>query len=359
MQKLALAAPLTIVALACGGVDESRLGDPAPAAGASGASAGAGGAAGEVASGGGSGRDPGSGGASAGSNGGSSGAAGGGQAGATGTPCALPPVQSGTSTRKLVSSGDDREYLLHVPAKYDATAAVPLVLVFHGYFGSASGMQGVTGLSALADQYGFAVAYGVGVSSSWNAGKCCGSSAFLQRPDVQYASDVIDHVAADVCVDPKRIYATGLSNGSMLSNRLGCALANRIAAFGAVAGPRAIDACSPSRPIPVIAFHGTADAVVPYDGGGSGGAESAAESFAFWSQNAGCTDAPEVVFANGDATCVERSTCAGGASVRLCTIQNGGHQWPGGPAIPGLGAQTKDIVASKELVEFFFSHALP
>jgi polyhydroxybutyrate depolymerase len=145
----------------------------------------------------------------------------------------------------------------------------------------------------------------------------------------------------------------------MLSNRLGCALANRIAAFGAVAGPRAIDSCTPSRPLPVIAFHGTQDAIVPYHGGGSGGAEPAPASFAFWSQNAACTDQPAQVFQNGDATCVERAACAGAAAVRLCTIEGGGHQWPGGIAVPGLGAQTKDIQASVELVEFFLAHPMP
>lgn len=351
-----------MLALACGGSDGTGLGGAAAAAGAGGAGVGGAGAASGAGGtpGGAGGGSAGSGAESSGgtSSAGASGSAAGGSAG--GPPeCALPPVSPGTSTRSLSSSGEQRQYLLHVPAGYDASAPVPLILIFHGYFGSAQGMQGVTGMSALADQHGFAVAYGVGVSSSWNAGKCCGSSAAVDRPDVQYVSDVIDHASAELCIDPKRVYAAGMSNGSMLSNRLGCALADRIAAIGAVAGPRAIDECKPSRPLPVIAFHGTSDAIVPYDGGGSGGAEPVMESFAFWSQNAACNDQPAQVFQKGDATCVERSACAGGAAVRLCTIQNGGHQWPGGVAIFGLGAQTDDIQASAELVDFFLAHPMP
>jgi polyhydroxybutyrate depolymerase len=249
---------------------------------------------------------------------------------------------------------------LHVPAGYDASHPLPLLLVFHGYYGSAGGMESVTGLSAIADQKGFAIAYGSGVSQSWNAGKCCGSSASSDRPDVQYVSDVIDHVSTELCIDPKRVYATGMSNGGMLSNRLGCELAHRLAAIAPVAGPRAIDACQPSRPLPVIAFHGTEDWIVPYDGGGSGGAEPVKASFDFWSKNAGCTDAePAVVHQNGSVTCIQNAACAAGARVQLCTVQGGGHQWPGGVAIPGLGDQTNDISASAALVDFVLSHALP
>jgi polyhydroxybutyrate depolymerase len=274
--------------------------------------------------------------------------------------CSLPPVAPGTAKRSLQSSGESREVLLHVPPSYDASAAVPLLLVFHGYFGTAQGMESVTGLSSLADQKGFAVAYGVGLGQSWNAGKCCGSSSSLDRPDVQYVSDVIDHVSAELCIDSKRVYATGMSNGGMLSNRLGCELAQRIAAIAPVAGPRAISQCQPARPLPVIAFHGTGDAIVPYYGGGSGGAEPVLDSFAFWSKNASCTDtAPSQVFHNGSVSCVERAACAGGARQRLCTIEGGGHQWPGGVALPFFGAQTTDIDASAALLDFLLAQTLP
>jgi polyhydroxybutyrate depolymerase len=173
-------------------------------------------------------------------------------------------------------------------------------------------------------------------------------------------SDVIDHVSAELCIDPKRVYATGMSNGGMLSNRLGCELSHRLAAIAPVAGPRAIDTCQPSRPLPVIAFHGTDDLIVPYDGGGSGGAEPVMASFSFWTKNAGCSDPqPSLVFQNGSVTCVEIAACSGGARVQLCTVDGGGHQWPGGIAIPGLGTQTNDVSASGALVDFFLAHSLP
>ncbi len=360
----ALLALLALLAVACGGSDAEGLegGSSPGSGGVSGTGDGSGGSAaeGSGANGGAAGSIGGDSGAIGGDSGAGS-AAGGGAGGFGGgaESCALSPMASGTSPRSFGSSGEQREYLLRVPAGYSASTYVPLVLVFHGYFGTASGMQAITALDALADQHGFAVAYGVGVSNSWNAGKCCGTSAFVQRPDVQYVSDLIDDAAQLLCIDQKRVYAMGLSNGGMFSNRLGCALSHRIAAFGAVAGPRAIDVCTPSRPVPVMLLHGTADAIVPYHGGGSGGAEPALASFAFWSQNAACSDAPATVYQQGDASCVERSQCAGGARVRLCTVEGGGHQWFGGPAIPGLGAQSNNIHASSALVDFLLAHSLP
>jgi polyhydroxybutyrate depolymerase len=259
----------------------------------------------------------------------------------------------------LTSSGTQRSANLYVPASYDASHAVPLVLVFHGWLETADQIENVTGLDAVADQMGFVVAYGQGLDNSWNAGKCCGTSAANQVPDVQFVKDLLDSIGQTICVDQKRIYATGFSNGGMFSSRLGCDLADRIAAVGPVAGPIDEDGCAPSRPIAVIEFHGTADIVVPYGGFGTGGAVSVADAIAFWKQNAGCTDAtPATVYQKGDATCTEYSQCAAGVAIRLCTIDQGGHQWPGGqPA--GIGKVSTDINASQEIAKFFYAHPMP
>jgi polyhydroxybutyrate depolymerase len=337
------------VLTACGGSSEDELSKPA-----SGGAAGSGAAAGQ-------------GGAGGATSGGSGGAAGssvtGGAAGTTssgGAPgCGLPAVAPGTTERTVVSSGKDRKVRVHVPPGYDATSDVPLVMVFHGYTETAQQIENISQMTPVSDAHGFVVTYAQGISNSWNAGKCCGTASATQVPDVQFVSDLIDAVSTDLCIDQKRVYAAGFSNGGMLSNRLACELSNRIAAFAPVSGPLAMDGCKPTRFMPMIEFHGTGDFVVPYNGGGIGGALSAPDNFDFWRTNAACTDAPAEVYKNGDTTCVESSQCQGGTAVRLCTVQNGGHQWPGGQSAGPAGKLTQDIDASEEMAKFFLAHPLP
>lgn len=336
-------------AVACGGDDEG----PAEKK-ATGGAGGAAGSGGSVASGG-SGGSAGSGG-SGGTDGGA-GAGGGGAAPA----CSLAPVAPGTTERSITSGGATRKARVHVPTGYDAKQKVPLVLVFHGYLENAQQIEKISEMTPVSDAKGFVVAYPEGISQSWNAGKCCGSAASQKAPDVQFVSDLIDALSSDLCIDDKRVYAAGFSNGGMLSNRLACELSNRIAAFAPVSGPLAMDGCSPTRFMPMIEFHGTSDLVVPYGGNGLGGALSVAANVAFWTQNAGCTDGqPTQVFKNGDSTCVEYSQCQAGAAVRLCSVEGGGHQWPGGQSAGSLaGKLTQDIDASDEMVKFFLAHPLP
>ena len=351
---------LGFLLLACGGSSDAGLGKSKTE------DAGGDGAAGASASGG-SGGNAGSAGASgAGGTAGSSGT--GGSAGAaidagTDAPigtCNVAPKAPGTSNFTVTSSGDQRTARLVIPQSYDASKPVPLILIFHGYTETASQIENISEMTPLAEQHGFVVAYPQGISNAWNAGKCCGSASSLDRPDVQFVGDLIDALESELCIDPKRIYAAGFSNGGMLSNRLACELSDRIAAFGPVAGPRAIDQCNPSRPISMIQFHGTSDFVVPYNGGGLGGAVSAPDNFASWAQNAGCTDpSPSQVYQNGDSTCVEYTSCNAGAAVRFCTVDGGGHQWPGGTSAGPAGKLTQDIDASAEMVAFFLAHPLP
>ena len=156
---------------------------------------------------------------------------------------------------------------------------------------------------------------------------------------------------------------TGFSNGGMLSHRLACEMSDKIASIGAVAGTLAVASCMPSRPAPspVLHVHGKDDPVVLYDGGGLSGGESVADTISFWVMNDGCTDTtPAQVYMNGDATCVQYSACHAGSAVELCTISDGGHQWPGGnDAGFGLGTLSMDLDASETIVKFFADHPLP
>jgi polyhydroxybutyrate depolymerase len=259
-----------------------------------------------------------------------------------------------------MAGGKTREYRVHVPPGYSPDQATMLVLDFHGYLESNDDIAKISKMDPVSDAHGFIAVYPQGVSNSWNAGSCCGSASSGGVDDVAFVSALLDALEAEYCIDKKRTFSVGFSNGGMLSHKLACELSDRIAAIGPVAGTMAIETCSPSRPVPVIHFHGTSDFVVPYNGGGAAGADSVKDTIAGWVLRNGCKDVePSVVFQNGDSTCEEYQQCDDGAAVRLCTVDGGGHQWPGGESASGFaGKLTKDIVASEEMIKFFAEHPM-
>jgi polyhydroxybutyrate depolymerase len=207
------------------------------------------------------------------------------------------------------------------------------------------------------------------VGASWNAGDCCGDAWTNSVDDVQFTKDLLALIEGQYCIDPKRIYATGFSNGGFMSHRLACEMADTFAAVAPVSGVLGIppDKCNPSRAVPVLHFHGTADPIVPYNGGtpispvNFGGPvtfRSVAETILIWRQKDDCLGAGDVIFQQGDATCLAYGPCAGGADLALCSIQNGGHTWPGGVPIP-LGNTSTSISASDTMAAFFAAHPMP
>jgi polyhydroxybutyrate depolymerase len=250
-----------------------------------------------------------------------------------------------------------RSYEIHVPPSYDGVTPLPLVLSFHGFTSSGLGQQALTGMDGLADREGFLVIYPNGLNASWNAGVCCGQSAESNIDDVGFARALINDMGARGCIDRLRVYATGMSNGGFFSHRLACEAADVIAAVAPVASVIGIDdaACTPARPIPLIQFNGTGDPLVSYDGGGLSGSPGAEATTAGWRNRNGCVGEPVVSYQNGDATCETVERCEGDASVTLCTIEGGGHCWPGRPCdqIEGLGHSTTDIDANEAMWELF------
>lgn len=265
---------------------------------------------------------------------------------------------TGDFEKTLMSDGQAREYKVHVPAGYSPSKPTMLVLDFHGYLEQNDDIEKVSKMDGVSDAHNFIAVYPQGLSTSWNAGSCCGSSASGGVKDVEFVSAMLDALEKEYCVDKKRVFSVGFSNGGMLSHRLACELSDRIAAIGPVAGTLAIDNCAPTRPVPVIHFHGTGDFVVPYDGGGAGGAESVKDTISGWAQRNGCTGDPVNVYNKGDASCDEYQNCAAGSAVRVCTIDNGGHQWPGGESAGPLGNVSTDISASEEMFTFFSAHPM-
>jgi polyhydroxybutyrate depolymerase len=275
----------------------------------------------------------------------------------------------------LQSGGHERAYHVHLPPDAKTGRPRPLVLVFHGGGGTGLGAARLYGFNQLADARGFLVAYPDGIGRRWNDGRSPTGERWLSAPpqdDVGFVSALIDHLRAEFPIDPRRMYATGMSNGGILSHRLGCELSGKIAAIAPVAGTIAMaeaPRCTPGAPVSVIEWHGTEDRYVPYGGGDilgrprAGRVLSLDATAALWATLDGCPrEAQRSNLAPADpadATRVRRSAygpCRSGSDVAVYTIEGGGHTWPGTAPIAILGPTTRQINATQVTWEFFERH---
>lgn len=267
---------------------------------------------------------------------------------------------------KITSSGETRRYLLHVPKNLHPSQPVPLVITIHGFAQWPANQMNVSQWNPIADREGFIVVYpsGTGFPKRWQA--------FPQEPgdslkDVIFIADLIESLSAQYNIDPARIYVNGLSNGGRMTFLLGCELTDRIAATGTVAGAFVLpfEECSPSRPMPLIAFHGTADPIVPFNGGPSGGFDIPFPYIPDWMRTRaelnGCDTTPDTLPATGSVSGVRYTGCSDDAEVVFYTIEGGGHTWPGGNPLPEwiTGYTSMDINASEKMWEFFQQYTLP
>jgi polyhydroxybutyrate depolymerase len=248
-----------------------------------------------------------------------------------------------------------RPYRLHRPPG-PAGAPRPLVLNLHGLGSDAQQQEALSGIAALADREGFLVAEpeGTGREQSWNAGLCCGQALRRGVDDVGYIGAVLDDVASQESVDPARIFVTGFSNGGFLAHRLACEMSDRIAAIAPVAGVLGVD-CAPKRPVSVLQFHGTADPLVPYGGGGPG-FPPVSDVMAGWAHRDGCGSTRETTFQAGDVTCEKFQGCPAGVGVELCRVDRGGHTWPSAASEGEIGRTTTGISATERMWQFFQAH---
>jgi len=266
------------------------------------------------------------------------------------TACAGKTAQPVDSTWTVAVGSGNRTARVHVPASYDPMRPTPIVLNAHGRTSNATQQAWLSHMSQKADAEGFIVIYPESSTSptSWNSGGgCCDPAAAQGVDDRGFIRALLDAAEAKLCVDPARVYATGLSNGGYLAHTLACDLDERIAAIGAVAGLLQLDTCAATRPMPVLLVHGTADTLVRYDW--------LPATVSYWKTKNGCAT-QSTTFSNGSASCVTHGGCTAGADVVVCTIQGGGHQWPGGETVPFLGSNTNDLVATDALWSFFLAH---
>jgi polyhydroxybutyrate depolymerase len=281
-----------------------------------------------------------------------------GEGSSTGEPFVCPPaaLAAGDHTIQVLHAGLERTALVHIPASVDLQAAAPLVLNFHGLTSNAEQQVFFSGMNPTADAAGFIVVYPNGVQSSWNAGACCGAAIDQQIDDVGFVRALVAQLSNTLCIDPRRIYATGMSNGGFMSHRLACEAADLFAAVAPVSAVNGMDSCTPSRPVPVMMFNGTLDPLVAYNGGGLFG--SAEQTFIDWGTRDLCGDAPKPGKSKGAASCVQHELCAADTSVVFCTFTGMGHCWPGNAFCP-FGAASTDLSANDEMWEFFSKYTLP
>ncbi len=261
---------------------------------------------------------------------------------------------------EIEHGGYTRTYLVHLPKGYSADAPAPLVLSFHGRHGQGEGQAKLTGFSEVADRHGFIVVYPDGVGKSWNAMHGAGPAQEKGVDDVGFLEALIDGLQAEYAIDPKRVYAAGMSNGGFFAYRLGCELSERLAAIAAVAGamaPELAEVCSPEEPVAVLDIHGTEDRIVPYEGGetkGGGELLSTEDTVDVWRLHNGCAMRSDVTLEKGDVVCRAFRDCR--APVEQCTVEGAGHTWPGGDQyLPRLlvGTTNRDVDASELIWEFF------
>ncbi|HSO95654.1 MAG TPA: PHB depolymerase family esterase [Acidimicrobiia bacterium] len=268
-------------------------------------------------------------------------------------------VPASNTVQEIQSVGGPRTYRLAVPPN-TGQRALPLILNFHGY-GSNAGAQAIySQLETKGPQRGYVIVtpQGTATPAFWNI-----LPGLAAPDDVAYTNALIDHTEQTLCIDPTRVYATGISNGAGMSALLGCRIPGRLAAIAPVAGVNLVRSCPTGTPLPVVAFHGTTDPVVGYHGGHSTFTQlpvlDVPTSVAAWAARDRCAAKPTKHRVTPHVELTDYTGCRAGTAVELYSVVGGGHTWPGAIDVPSLGPTTHEIDATDLILAFFARHARP
>lgn len=280
---------------------------------------------------------------------------------------------SGTDAGRhvLAYGGVERGYLLRLPSGTPVGARLPLVLVLHGGGGNAANAERMTGFTDKAMRESFIVVYPEGSGRlkgrllTWNAGHCCGYAMDRKVDDVGFIATLIDRLVAEYPVDPDRVFVTGMSNGGMMTHRLGIELADRVAAIAPVVATLFGNERVPSRPVSALMINGLLDQSVPHLGGVPGGrfpgawdgmaTRPALDQVDFWAAADGC----ETPCPRRDSGPASQWLCAcpAGSGVELYLVKDNGHAWPGGERGSWRGDKPSTALNATDLIwAFFHSH---
>ena len=281
---------------------------------------------------------------------------------------------------RMNHDGLNRQYLMYLPGSYERMATLPLLVILHGGSGSAATTVNFTQMNPVADQNDFIVLYPQGIAPSLNGGFTWadGRGTAADRMginDVDFLIELIEHLSNSYKIDPKRLFLTGFSNGSFMTQRMACEkneLFAAMASLGSTIDTVQFNRCTPNRPIPMLILTGTADPFVPYHGGSMQGNVpdiiSTASLVDFWVTNNNCRTTIDSLNLpdnqlddESTVTTFEFTSCLCDANVIHYRINNGGHTWPG-VEIPNYeqiaGPTNEDINASQEIWNFFSQFSL-
>jgi len=281
-----------------------------------------------------------------------------------------PPYSPGTSNAGYMLTADNRNRTFHVyvPIHYQPTTPTPVVFLFHGGFGNGANAEQKYGMDPVADNNTFIVVYPDGWALAWNAGLCCGLPRALNIDDIGFVSALLDLLESTLCIDTTRVFATGMSNGALMSQAIGCALSDRFAAIAPVEGTLEYYPCMPNNSVAIFEIHGTADMNIPFNGGlgcGLTGVNftSVPATIDHWFSINDCScpyasgsTCGTVTVQVGDGTCTQYGTCSKGGTTVLCVINGGGHTWPGVSSqidYPSCNASVGQFPASQQIWSFF------
>lgn len=279
--------------------------------------------------------------------------------------------KTGDYLRSLQHDGLTRTYRIHVPKHYRASKSVPLVLAFHGGGGDMNYMANdeYYGLISKAEAEGFVVVFPNGYSkfksgkfATWNAGSCCADARDKNIDDVGFVRKIIDRVTRELNINRQMIFATGMSNGGMMSYRLACEMVDTFAAIAAVAGTDGTLNCQPQKPGSILHIHAKNDDRVLFNGGAGKKFRdeskvtdfvSVPDTIAKWVKLNRCNTTPQLLLTKPGAYCERYSQCESGVAVQLCVTDIGGHSWPGGVKRRGSEPPSQVISANDVMWEFF------
>jgi polyhydroxybutyrate depolymerase len=290
------------------------------------------------------------------------------------------------ATVSLSSGGQNRTYLRQLPSTYDAQQPLPLVINLHGFSQSGRAQENLSGMGAFGKSRGFITVSpnGLGSPPYWDTQE--------NSRDTVFIGALLDQTASQLCVDRTRVYVSGMSNGAFFAASVACRYPDRIAAVAGAGGLRYPAWCHSGRPVPALAFHGTADTFVRYEGGigssaavlpapdgsgrtlgqvGAGGDErfvpatfrqAAPAVIEQWATRNGCSLPLRTTAVASDVSLLS-ATCPSGAAAALYRVSDGGHTWPGGTS-SGVGSimfgrTTRSISATSLIWEHFSRYALP
>lgn len=275
---------------------------------------------------------------------------------------------------KIIYQGQMRTYHLYLPKNSNGSSSIPLVLAFHGGSGSGEKFSKNTNMNALAAQQGFAVVYPDAIDNHWNDGR---GTVNTQVDDVGFVKALIERLIKTKNIDKSRIYAAGLSNGGLFTQRLACEMSDQIAAFASVSAslPASLKSnCNPRNPVSMLMINSPDDKFVPWDGGEIRGRHrgeviSVPETIAWWTQQSGSSPTPIAnslpVRNYSDTTRVREARYSGGrggSEVILYTVNGGGHAWPDTSERhqnnSRFGKRSQQIDANEVIWKFFQRHSL-